>query len=121
MAVSVAPDGTCEVQYVDREKVARVLSLMKPERTFRDLAETFKILGDSTRIKLLFALSKDELCVCDLAHLLRVSTSAVSHQLRLLRNMKLVKFRKEGKMAYYSLDDAHIEPLFTEGLRHVEE
>ena len=63
MAVSVAPDGTCEVQYVDREKVARVLSLMKPERTFRDLAETFKILGDSTRIKLLFALSEQPLAL----------------------------------------------------------
>ncbi|MBI3015542.1 MAG: winged helix-turn-helix transcriptional regulator [Candidatus Tectomicrobia bacterium] len=121
MAVTVASDGTCEIQYIDREKVSKVLSLMKPERTFQELAETFKILGDSTRIKILFALSKEELCVCDLAHLLGVSTSAVSHQLRLLRNMKLVKFRKEGKMAYYSLDDQHIETLFTEGLRHVEE
>src|SRR3989304_2809443 len=121
MVLPSAPEGTCETQYVDQEKVTRVLSQMKAEGTFQDLAETFKILGDSTRIKILFALSKAELSVCDLAHLLRVSTSAVSHQLRLLRNMKLVKFRKEGKMAYYSLDDAHIETLFTEGLRHVEE
>lgn len=121
MAVIIAQDGTCEVQYVDRKKVDRVLSLMKGERTFQELAETFKILGDPTRIKILFALSKAELCVCDLSQLLGVSNSAVSHQLRLLRNMKLVKFRKEGKMAYYTLDDAHIETLFTEGLRHVEE
>lgn len=119
--MTAAPGGTCEAQYVDQEKVTRVLSQMKPERTFRELAETFKILGDPTRIKILFALSKEELCVCDLSQLLGVSNSAVSHQLRLLRSMKLVKFRKEGKMAYYSLDDAHIGTLFTEGLRHVEE
>ncbi|MFQ6110699.1 MAG: ArsR/SmtB family transcription factor [Nitrospinota bacterium] len=110
----------CEVEFVDREKVESVRKAMKSERAFYDTAEIFKLLGDSTRTKLLFALSREELCVCDLANLLGLSGSAVSHQLRLLRNMKVVKFRKEGKMVYYSLDDSHILNLFTECLKHVE-
>lgn len=110
----------CEVEFVDREKVESVRKAMKSERAFYDTAEIFKLLGDSTRTKLLFALSREELCVCDLANLLGLSGSAVSHQLRLLRSMKVVKFRKEGKMVYYSLDDSHILNLFTECLKHVE-
>jgi len=85
------------------------------------LAETFKVLGDTTRSKIIFALSLEELCVCDIANLLGATKSAVSHQLRILRNMKLVKYRKDGKLAFYSLDDEHIRNLFDEGLRHVEE
>ena len=82
---------------------------MKPETTVQRLAETFKVLGDATRTKIIFALSQEELCVCDIANLLGTTKSAVSHQLRVLRNMKLVKYRKEGKMAFYSLDDEHIK------------
>lgn len=111
----------CEIQFVDGEKVAKVTQAMKTDAAFRLLAETFKALGDPTRIRIAFALSREELCVCDLANLLRVSQSVVSHSLRVLREMQLVKFRKEGKIAYYTLDDEHIEHLLDEGFRHVEE
>ncbi|MCC6160355.1 MAG: winged helix-turn-helix transcriptional regulator [Deltaproteobacteria bacterium] len=94
---------------------------MKSAEAIGLLAETFRILGDPTRIKIAFALSKEELCVCDIANLLGVSQSAVSHSLRTLRQMKLVRFRREGKIAYYTLDDEHIANLFDEGFRHVEE
>ena len=85
------------------------------------LADTFKLLGDVTRVRILDALSQDELCVCDLATLLRVSESAVSHQLRLLRGMRLVRARRSGRMVFYTLDDQHITYLFQQGLRHVQE
>ncbi len=111
----------CEEFFVNTERVRAVRELLKPEETIHRLSETFKVLGDPTRIKILFALSKGELCVCDIANLFGLTPSAVSHQLRILRNMRLVKYRKEGKMAYYSIDDEHIETLFHEGLRHVEE
>jgi DNA-binding transcriptional ArsR family regulator len=94
---------------------------MKTDDVFAGLAGIFKTLSDPTRIKILYGLSKTELCVCDLARLLGKSDSAVSHQLRVLRNQKLVKFRKEGKIAYYSLDDDHIHQLLHDGLTHVEE
>lgn len=112
---------TCKVNYVNRKKVLSVKKKMKPEITIQRLSETFKILGDSTRVKIIFALAQEELCVCDIAGLLGTTNSAVSHQLRLLRNMRLVRYRKEGKMAFYSLDDDHIKNLFDEGLRHVAE
>ena len=94
---------------------------MKSETTIERLSETFKALSDKTRVKLLFALSIQELCVCEIADLLETTKSAISHQLRILRNMRLVKYRKDGKMAFYSLDDKHITNLFAEGLKHVEE
>ena len=119
-AAQIAGDA-CEIQFVDERKVESVRMAMKPAQTVNLLAETFKILGDPTRIKIAFALSKEELCVCDIANLLDVSQSAVSHSLRTLRQMKLVKFRREGKIAYYSLDDEHIVNLLEEGFRHVEE
>lgn len=111
----------CEIQFIDEKKVKNVRKAMKSVAAVSALAETFKILGDSTRIKIAFALSKEELCVCDIANLLGVSQSAVSHSLRVLRQMKLVKFRKEGKIAYYSLDDEHISNLLDIGFRHIEE
>ena len=111
----------CEIQFVDEGKVENVRRAMKSAEAIGLLAETFRILGDPTRIKIAFALSKEELCVCDIANLLGVSQSAVSHSLRTLRQMKLVRFRKEGKIAYYTLDDEHIANLFDEGFRHVEE
>lgn len=118
--VSAAADA-CEVEFVDERKVKRVQKAMKREDAIALLAETFRILGDATRIKIAFALSKEELCVCDLANLLGVSQSAVSHSLRVLRQMRLVKFRKAGRTAFYSLDDEHIAHLLAEGFRHVEE
>ena len=94
---------------------------MKPPETVSALAETFRVLGDPTRLRIAFALSREELCVCDLATLLGVSQSVVSHSLRALRQMRLVRYRKAGKIAYYALDDAHIASLIGEGFRHVEE
>jgi ArsR family transcriptional regulator, lead/cadmium/zinc/bismuth-responsive transcriptional repressor len=83
------------------------------------LAETFKILGEHTRVRILLALSTRELCVCDLAELFGLSVSAVSHQLRLLRAHRLVRPRRQGKLVFYSLDDDHVRTLFREGLNHV--
>ena len=85
------------------------------------LAETFKVLGDATRVRILDALSRSELCVCDIARLVGLSDSAVSHQLRLLRSMCLVRPRRDGRQVYYALDDQHIIDLFEQGLEHVEE
>jgi DNA-binding transcriptional ArsR family regulator len=94
---------------------------LSPEKEVMSLAEAFRTLGDPTRVKILQALSVEELCVCDLAKLLGISESATSHQLRVLRSQKIVRYRKEGKMAFYSLDDAHIDSLMKEALRHVRE
>ena len=85
------------------------------------LAETFRVLGDPTRLRIAFALAREELCVCDLAAVVGVSQSVVSQSLRALRHMGVVRYRKEGKIAYYALDDEHIARLVDEGFRHVEE
>ena len=111
----------CEIEFVDEVKVRRVRRAMKRADAVTALSETFKILGDPTRVRIAYALAREELCVCDLAHLVGVSQSAVSHSLRVLRQMKLVKFRKEGKIAYYKLDDDHIAHLLDQGFAHVEE
>ena len=92
-----------------------------PERTVHALANTFRVLGDPTRVKILDALSGGELCVCDIASLAGISESAVSHQLRLLRGMRLVRPRRAGRLVYYSLDDQHIIELLRQALTHVEE
>lgn len=113
-------DG-CEIEFVDEQKVKKVRSAMKSPDAIALLAETFKILGDPTRVRIAFALSREELCVCDIANLLGVAQSTVSHSLRTLRQMRLVRYRKEGRIAYYSLDDAHIANLLDEGFRHVDE
>ena len=112
---------SCEIEFIDERKVKSVRRAMKSDEAVGALAETFKILGDPTRIRIAFALAREELCVCDISNLLGVSQSAVSHSLRALRQMKLVRFRKEGKIAYYTLDDEHIAHLLDEGFRHVEE
>lgn len=119
--VTATQRDNCEIQFIDEKKVRRVRRAMKSAEAVSTLAETFKILGDSTRIQIVFALAREELCVCDLANLLGVSQSVVSHSLRGLRQMKLVRFRKEGKIAYYALDDEHIAHLLDEGFQHVDE
>ena len=111
--------STSEVFCVNEDSVVDVRKQMKSDEIMTDLAATFKALGDPTRTKIIFALSKKVLCVCEIALLLNISQSAVSHQLRVLRDMKLVRSRKEGKISYYSLDDIHINFLLKEGLRHV--
>lgn len=110
----------CEERLVHPEAVAdarRALASAPAEA----LAETFRVLGDPTRVRVLLALSQRELCVCDLAELFDVTPSAISHQLRFLRAHRLVKARREGKLAFYTLDDDHVRTLFAEGLRHVME
>jgi len=95
---------------------------MKSERFFHDLAETFMAMSDPTRTKIIYSLCQEnELCVRDIAAITGTTSSAISHQLRILRNMKLVKYNKIGKVIFYSLDDIHINNLFAEGLRHVRE
>ncbi len=119
-SLAVVSDA-CEIEFVDERKVKRVARAMKSDGAVAVLAEIFKVLGDPTRVRIAFALSREELCVCDLANLIGVSQSAVSHSLRALRQMKLVRFRKEGKIAYYALDDDHIADLLEQGFRHAEE
>lgn len=94
---------------------------MRPTPSVLELAEIFRLLGDPTRLRLLEALSGEELCVCDLAALIAMTSSAVSHQLRLLRTAGLVRYRKQGKMVYYALNDAHVQDLFETGFKHVAE
>ena len=113
------PLDPCEVVYVDEERVRQVMSSMVDGLTATRLAETFKALGDPTRIRIISALSQAELCVCDLSAALGMSQSAISHQLRLLRALRLVKGAKRGRMVYYSLDDDHIRGLFHAGMEHV--
>ncbi len=113
-------DG-CEVKHLDRKDADKLRKSLFTEETVHNLAETFKVLGDPTRLKIIHLLSKQELCVCALASILQVTDSVVSHQLRTLRNLRLVKFRKDRQMTYYSLDDDHIKNLFSEGLAHVRE
>lgn len=115
------PGDVCEVECIHADRVDVVRSLMKPEEQFLRLAETLKIIGDPTRLKILYALSHEELCVCDIASLLCMSKSLISHHLRLLKTMRLVRYRREGKMAFYVLDDKHIRNIFTEGFNHIDE
>ncbi|MFQ5815185.1 MAG: ArsR/SmtB family transcription factor [Candidatus Hydrothermarchaeaceae archaeon] len=114
-------EDICEVYHIDEEKVRKVKEGMMGEYKALALSEVFKVLGDPTRVKILHTLLEEELCVCDIASLLGMTNSAISHQLRLLRINKLVKFRKEGKMVYYSLDDEHVKKLLEMGVEHAEE
>ena len=114
-------DANCQTFYINEEKVKAVQRMMEANEVFVRVAQTFKALSDFTRAKIIFALYKEELCVCELAAILNMSQSAVSHQLRVLRNLNLVRYRKDGRVVYYSLNDEHIENLFEECLRHVRE
>ncbi|HSC29525.1 MAG TPA: metalloregulator ArsR/SmtB family transcription factor [Vicinamibacterales bacterium] len=114
-------DEHCEATHLDEKGTAdRRRRLMGP-RAVESLAETFRVLGDPTRVRILDALSGGELCVCDIAALVNLSESAVSHQLRLLRGMRLVRPRRAGRLVFYALDDSHIIELLHQGLTHVEE
>ncbi len=111
----------CQVACINPGKIARTRTAMASEADCAGLAGIFKVLGDVTRVRILKALSIEELCVCDLAAVLDLTQSAVSHQLRLLRAARLVKYRKDGKVVYYSLDDDHVKTLFEQGLEHVQQ
>jgi len=117
MCKNIAP--CCEVDLVHTDVVEQVRERLPQDEILYDLAELFKIFGDSTRVKILYALLESELCVCDIAKLMEVTQSAVSHQLRVLKNSKLVKFRREGKVIYYSLADQHVERILSQGMEHI--
>lgn len=111
----------CEYIHVHEDIVERVNEEMPDEEILYDLAELFKIFGDSTRIKILYVLFESEMCVCDIAQLLNMSQSAISHQLRALKQSKLVKYRREGKTVFYSLADGHVRTIIDQGMEHVAE
>lgn len=116
----IVPLDRCEVECVDPERVRAVLERLPEPFVFQDLAETFRVLSDPGRVRLISALLEaGELCVCDLAAVSGLSQTAVSHNLRLLRSSRLVRYRKEGRNVFYSLDDAHIRLLLDVGLQHV--
>lgn len=111
----------CENESANLENVEFVKKQMLPEEEIFDLAEVFKVFGDSTRMKIINALIVKELCVCDIAEITNSTPSAISHQLRVLKQAKLVKYRKEGKSVIYSLDDNHVKEIFEKGREHIEE
>ncbi|MCI6421193.1 MAG: ArsR/SmtB family transcription factor [Blautia sp.] len=106
----------CDCVHTHKNIKKRAIS---DDNTLYALADLFKVFGDPTRIRILYALSAQELCVCDIASVLDMTQSAISHQLRILKQMKLVKFRREGKTVYYSLADSHVETILNQGLDHV--
>jgi DNA-binding transcriptional ArsR family regulator len=114
-------EDVCEFECINEKTIKLVKSKMLVDETFQRIANDFKIISEPTRVKILYALSQKEICVCDLAGLLGMTASAISHQLRLLRERNLVKFRKEGKMAYYSLADEHVMQLIKMGSEHAQE
>ena len=111
----------CDCSVIHEEIVNTVKAKMPLEEDLYDLAELFKVFGDSTRIKILWALVEAEMCVCDIAVLLNMTQSSISHQLRVLKQARLVKNRKEGKIVFYSLEDEHIKQIFDQGLIHINE
>jgi ArsR family transcriptional regulator len=112
---------SCNCTVIHEDVIREVSDKIPQEETLYDLSELFKVFGDSTRIKIICALFEAEMCVCDIAALLRMTQSAVSHQLRVLKNARLVKPRRDGKVIYYSLDDEHVKNIFNEGLGHIME
>ncbi len=109
----------CDCNVIHNDVLDRVREDMPVQEQLYDLSELFKCLGDQTRLKILFALSKNEMCVCDIAALLDMTQSAISHQLRVLRTSRLVRYHKVGKVVYYTLDDDHVNGIFKQGLEHV--
>ena len=112
---------SCNGNIIHEDIVVRVKDKLPAEETLYDLAELFKVFGDTTRIKIICALFESEMCVCDLAILLNMTKSAISHQLSTLRENNLVKFRREGKMIFYSLSDYHVKEIFEKGMEHIKE
>src|SRR5438552_1140717 len=119
LVVTLESLDVCEVTAVDPERVQRVQRGLTAESTSERLAETFSALADPARLRIVEALALEELCVCDLSAALGLSQSGTSHHLRTLRNLRLVKHRRAGRLVYYSLDDSHIVGLFAQGLEHV--
>ncbi len=112
---------SCEYMHIHEDLVKKVEESMPVSEELFDLAELFKVFGDSTRIKILYVLFEAEMCVCDIAQILNMTVSAISHQLRILKQARLVKFRKEGKSVFYSLADDHIKKIIDNGIEHINE
>ena len=112
---------SCNCTIIHEDVINKVKSSIPEDEILYDLADLFKIFGDSTRIKILCGLFQAEMCVCDIAALLGMTQSAISHQLRVLKQARLVKYRKEGKIVYYSLEDEHVKRIFDQGLIHISE
>ena len=110
----------CDCNVIHKDVVERTTENMPKTELFMNLAEYFKILGDTTRVKILFALDRNEMCVCDIANVLGMSKSSISHQLGTLRRSGIVKCRKEGKEVFYMLDDEHVKEVFEVGIKHIE-
>ncbi len=115
------PKEVCQIMCFNKANVAKVKKKILPDRKIQALAGIFKAVSDATRMKILLSLKEGELCVCDISQVLGMSLSAVSHQLRVLRNLRLVKYRNAGRMAFYSLEDRHVMKLIQESIRHMEE
>lgn len=111
----------CDCCVIHEDTVNKVRERMPLEENLYDLAELFKVFGDSTRIRILCALVESEMCVCDIAVLLNMTQSAISHQLRVLKQSRMVRYRKDGKIVFYSLEDEHIKQIFDLGLIHINE
>ena len=110
-----------ECNVIHNDVIKKIKNTMPSDELIFDVAELFKVFGDSTRMKIICALLEEELCVCDIAAITNTTQSAISHQLRVLKQAKLVKYRKEGKVVYYSLDDEHVREIFMKGREHIEE
>ena len=114
-------DLCCECYGIHEERIAEAVKCLPEDRSATELSDFFKVLGDSTRIRILFSLDKGEMCVCDISTALGMTMSAVSHQLRILRDAHLVNSRKEGRMVFYSLCDEHVKTIIAMALEHVAE
>lgn len=119
--VAVSDVECCDFYQVHDDVVKAVKEKMPDEDELYELAEIFKVFGDSTRIKILYVLFEQEMCVCDIAQLLNMTQSAISHQLKILKQSRLVKNRREGKAVFYSLADGHVRSIINQGLEHIEE
>ena len=112
---------TCSFLHVHEDKVKQVQMLMPTDDTLNKLSDLFRVFGDGTRIRILYVLFEEEVCVCDIATLLGMTQSAVSHQLRILKNARLIRSRRDGKTVYYSLADEHVRTLLSQGTEHIHE
>lgn len=113
--------GACEYMHIHGELIERVNKNMPSEKVLFDLAELYKVFGDGTRIKILYALFESEMCVCDISKILGMTISAISHQLRVLKQARLVKYRRDGKTVFYSLADDHVRLIIDQGIDHIKE
>ena len=119
--MSIKPVPECEVTHKHTDVVEDVIKSLPDDEKLIRLAELYKIFGDATRIKILYSLLESELCVCDIAEILGMTVSAISHQLRILKQAELVKYRRDGKTVYYSLSDDHVSTIIGQGIEHIEE